>query len=589
MNWLLSFIVAIILLVLTVITSYILFKIKYRKERIFNSLNVLVCGVFLSAFVIYLPSCNEIVGGDTFSGAKTVLLSIFNALQLFILEGNFDLVKESTEHLDLWLKAAYTMYVSVLIVLAPVLSFGVVLSFFRNVFAYIEYWKHFWAEIFVFSELNEKSLALATNLKENNKKRVIIFTDVYEKNEESVHELIETARELGVIMFKKDITDIGFGFHCKRKAIQFFAIGENQVENMKQSLQLIEKYKERDNISLYVFATKKENELLLSTVDKGKIKVRRINEVRSLVSRHLYEEGIKIFESAIALNDKEKQISAVVLGMGERGIEMAKALPWFCQMDGYRAYIHLFDKEKDVKSRFCVQCPELMDENHNKKFDTKGEARYSIDVYDDIDVDTMEFREILKKIPRVTYVFVALGDDEINIRVAVELRSWFEREGMHPQIDALIRDSEKKKALTGITNHSKQAYNINFVGDIKASYSEKVILDSDVEEVALKRHMKWGKEEDFWKYEYNYRSSVASAIHHKMKVLCGIPGADQKPEERDEKDRLALRILEHRRWNAYMRTEGYSYGEERNNLAKTHHCLVEYEELSEEEQVKDDD
>ena len=589
MSWLVSFVVALTILIFTIVASCIFAKIKYRSGRILNSLNILVGGVFMSAFTVSVPVFYQLFENDSFCGIKTALLSVYNALQMFILEGDFELFKNATEHLNTWLSPAYILLAIVLIVLAPILTFGVVLSFFKNILAYLEYWRHYFSRIYVFSELNEKSLALATSLKGNDKKRVLVFTDVFEKNEESVYELVEAARELGIIIFKRDITDISFGFHSKRKAIHFFAIGENQVENMKQSLQLIKKYKDRDDTSLYVFATKTETELLLSTVDKGKIKVRRINDVRSLVSRHLYEEGIKIFESALPFNEKEKMISAVVLGMGEHGIEMAKALPWFCQMDGYRAYINLFDKENKAKSRFCAKCPELMDDEYNKKFDTKGEARYSIDVHEEIDVETMDFQKELKKIPTVTYVFVALGDDETNIRVAVNLRSWFEKEGMHPQIDAIVFDTEKKKALEGITNYSGQEYKIRFVGDIETSYSEEVILDSDVEEAALERHKKWGEEEAFWKFEYNYRSSVASAIHHKMKILCGIPGADKSPEEREEKDRQALRILEHRRWNAYMRTEGFSYASTRNNLAKTHPCLVEFEELSEKEKAKDDD
>jgi len=171
----------------------------------------------------------------------------------------------------------------------------------------------------------------------------------------------------------------------------------------------------------------------------------------------------------------------------------------------------------------------------------------------------------------------------------VKLRTWLLKKGCQPQIDAVVRNVDKRNALSGITNYSGQAYDIRFIGDAKSSYSEEVIFESDIEEEALKRHMKWGKEEEFWRFEYNYRSSVASAIHRKMKILCQIPGADKTPEKRTEGEKWALRDLEHRRWNAYMRSEGFTYAEKRNNLAKTHHCLVPFDELSLEEQEKDDD
>lgn len=110
----------------------------------------------------------------------------------------------------------------------------------------------------------------------------------------------------------------------------------------------------------------------------------------------------------------------------------------------------------------------------------------------------------------------------------------------------------------------------------------------------MKRHLKWGDEDEFRRYDYNCRSSVASAIHRKMKVLCGIPGIEKEPEARTEEERQALRILEHRRWNAYMRSEGYVYGGTtektgRNDLAKTHNCLVPFSQLPYKEQIKDDD
>lgn len=105
--------------------------------------------------------------------------------------------------------------------------------------------------------------------------------------------------------------------------------------------------------------------------------------------------------------------------------------------------------------------------------------------------------------------------------------------------------------------------------------------------------MRWGDEESFWRYEFNYHSSVASALHHRLKLACHIPGADLPPEERTPEDRDRLRLMEHRRWNAYMRSEGYCYSgsrdkQSRNDLAKLHNDLVPFDALTEEEKAKDD-
>ena len=99
-------------------------------------------------------------------------------------------------------------------------------------------------------------------------------------------------------------------------------------------------------------------------------------------------------------------------------------------------------------------------------------------------------------------------------------------------------------------------------------------------------------DEDFWAYEYCYRSSVASAIHMKARKACRIPGADKKEDELTAAERDIIEVLEHRRWNAYMRSEGYIFSgskdkASRNDLAKMHHDLVDFSSLSEEDKRKD--
>ena len=59
------------------------------------------------------------------------------------------------------------------------------------------------------------------------------------------------------------------------------------------------------------------------------------------------------------------------------------------------------------------------------------------------------------------------------------------------------------------------------------------------------------------------------------------------PGQMTEEQVEATKVLEHRRWAAYTRSEGYTYAPTRNDLAKVHHDLVLYDELSEEEKDKD--
>lgn len=581
--------VSVVIFILSAAFAIFLPRTKLKIAAKINTFYLFFAGFVVSAILIFWPVYEQMFGGEEGWELKTFLLSIHNTIRLFVVDGEFTFI---TDHISKDVGLIYTPYTTfaiILFVIAPFLTFGVVLSFFKNLSAYQKYLFGFFSDIYVFSELNDRALTLAQDMKRNDKKRLIIFTDVFEKNDELSYEMLEKAKKLGAITFKKDVAAVNFSFHSKKREIAFFNIGYDNSENIKQALKLIERYNSRKNTSLYVFTTAADGELLLNRVDKGEIKVRRINEVASLVSRLLYDEGQRIFGSAVPAPDGTKHISAVIVGMGQHGTEMAKALSWFCQMDGYRAEINAFDRDIYAKSRFSALCPELMDGEHNGNFTDDGDSQYKITVHSRCDIQTKKFFDALESLPEVTYVFVALGDDTANINAAVAIRSLMEKHGLKPVIDTVVYDSEKKKALTGITNYSGQAYDINFMGDFDSSYSEKVILHSDLERIALARHMKWGGEEDFWKYEYNYRSSIASAIHREMKKRCKIPGIEKEPKDRTEEELQAIRRMEHRRWDAYMRSEGYCYAEKRNNLAKTHHCLVTFDELSKKDQEKDDD
>ena len=268
-------------------------------------------------------------------------------------------------------------------------------------------------------------------------------------------------------------------------------------------------------------------------------------------------------------------------------------------------------------------------------------------VHPEIDVDSSSFVKEISSIKNATYVLVALGNDDDNISTAINLRMYFERIKAKPIIQAIVYNSQQKRALKGIKNFKGQDYRIDFIGDLESSYIEDAIIDSELEKEALKRHLSYVKakidgkefnreeikaylaecgvtedelfalydsvkshpkkhltenearllektkpyilkrineEQAFWNFEYNYRSSVASAIHMKARIDCGIPGAAKKTEELTVEERDIIEELEHKRWNAYMRAEGYIYSlstdpSSRNDLAKMHHDLVEYSAL----------
>ena len=555
---------------------------KRFKGHLFK---ILFATVFFSSAIMFLP-VNSFESPAGFWGIlRSALLSLFTAMQTFGMGCEYEVIKAGIADCPPCLNSLYQVWSSVLFVIAPVFTFGFALSFFKNVISHIRY-RVFYRnrDVYIFSEVNERSVALARSIKENkgrSSRIALVFTDVFEINEESNFELMDQVKKLGAISFKNDILVVDFSKHSAKKSISFFAIGEDQTENLNQTIKLIERYKDRDHTNVYFFSTNIQSEILFSALDKGKIKARRINEVRSLINRVLYEKGEMFFDVDQRDADGNKHISAMIIGMGQHGTEMVKALSWFCQMEGYSFEINAFDKDKHAKGKFKAQAPALLT------------PEYNINIHSGYDVDTARFAKAVSKIDNTSYILVALGDDDKNISTAVYLRMCFERLGKKPIIQAIVYNTHQKKALQGITNFKKQEYKIDFIGDLETSYSEDVIVNSALESEALKVHMLYSNDpEEFWSYEYNYRSSAATAIHNRAKVKCNVIGMDKPDSERTDEERERLERLEHRRWNAYMHSEGYIYSgsndsKSRNDLAKMHHNITHYDELSDEDKRKD--
>ena len=580
--------IAVAVLLFTCVAAYRVSVRAKKSRQMITPLNVLFAGVLVTSVLLFLPAYWIDQEGDMFHPIKAFLLSLYSAIRLFAFDSDYDMIPELITG-DI--APVYTTFATVVVVAAPLLTFSFVLSFFDELISFGRLLAGYYAPVYIFSELNDRSLALAEDIRRDKPNARIVFTDVFEASEDSAFEQQEQAHNLGAILFQKDILSVDFSVHAPEAALWFFAIAQDEDSNINHGLRLIEQYGSRENTNLYVFSTGAECEALLSSAHNGAMRVRRIDEVRSLINRILYDEGHRLFDPNLPEEDGEKTITAVVVGMGKHGTSMMRALTWFCQMDGYRPEIHGFDMDELAEDKFAARCPELMDPRFNGTT-VPGEAHYRIVIHSGVHVETRSFARQIHELKNASYVMVALGDDALNIRTAMNLRTLFEQCGAKPRIQAIVYNSGKCSALQNLKNFKNQPYDIEFIGDLETSYTERVIIDSELEEDALRRHMRWGQEVEFWSFEYNYRSSVAAAIHARAKQLQNVPGANKAEDALTQEERQLLEDLEHRRWNAYMRSEGYIYSgnphkSSRNDLGKMHHDLIPYADLSEEDKRKD--
>lgn len=725
---------------LVVLLCFALFAIiaaifsKHGKQVPFSTNHILFVGTFLAAAVYFWPWYSL-----QLSPWQAFFSSIQHAFRLFSFDGDFlEKISAFTQYPEEE-REFYLTYGSFLFAFAPIITLSFILSFFKNLISHIKYLSCFWATAHVFSELNEKTLALAQSINNQSKhflwlfpRNLIVFTDIIDRKEEQSLELLHQAKQLGAILFRQDIASVHFKSKHSLRKVHFYLISEDEAEKIRHAERIMDHY-DFKRVSLHVFSDGIRTELLMTTKKTTHIKVVRVNDIQSLIYDNLDKNGIHLFKRARHVpGERDAVISAVIVGLGKYGHEMLKALVWFCQLEGYKLKINVFDADKKATARFKELCPELMDRAHNN-IKKEGDAYYDITIHSGIDVDVPSFEDKLKQITDATYIFVCLGDDEINLSAATKIRAMCQRinylgDGRKPDIETVIYDSnvkermgitweqiqdyeacvqdpEKKFPIYGATNFKQNMYQILMIGDLEHFYSYDTVIDSDLIEAGLKIHIgysveyqkvvyaenqmleqwaqfvadhglagsweahlkawkekenlqdsspfslsaakqhfsfmtleeeetartspaahlklkntattrieDWEKEvyakfnallkekeaskewaeiekqetqkaEKSFLYEYNYRSSIAKAIHQRLKKKLGFNV--KKWEDLTLREKVELGKVEHVRWNAYMRTEGYRYFPERSDLGKLHNKLVPVSQLSYDDLRKD--
>lgn len=576
-----------------------------KSQSVFTPFKIFVLGFFFASVIVAYPVFYFFdFAGD--AGVvrffKSVFLSVVNTLQTFFLNADFTMVKSTISDSGLVQSAfatAYTLYASALYVIAPFLTFGFILSFFKDTVATLKYALYPSADIYILSELNERSVVLAHDIMTNGGKgrKLVVFTDVYEKDGERIAELVAEANGLGAVCLKKDIAEIWLKRAKKNYKRKVYLIGDDEDENLMQALAMIDRcrltprYNNYDT-QFFVFANSAASEVFLDSIDNGKMKVRRITEYHNTILNMLRTHSI--FEPAVQKGDK-KVINIVIVGMGLYGTELLKTVCWLGQMSGYVVNVHTFDKdcaEEKIKS-IAPEFYEMRDKS------IEGEPYYNIIFHDKTDIGSSAFISELAAINNVTSAYVALGNDEMNIETAMKMRMLFGREKIKsgeniPEIYAIVYNTVKMdvfKRYGGLKSISGEGYNIELIDGVGSRYSLEVIEQTALEEEGLKCHLKWSKtseqveenKEKYERYEYFRKSSIAESAHKEMMIKIGLYKTDEAGKVSAE-----IAECEHKRWSAYIRSEGYVFDEKvKDDIAKTHYDLKPYLKISEEDRKKD--
>ena len=524
---------------------------KSGAKRVLSPFLLLTLGVFAATFVMFLPIYYTSYDfGDAFAWVRPALNSFHHAIKVFIVDEDFDTVKAGVSGIGGTLHAVYSLYAAILYVLAPILTFGNVLSLFKNLKHEFLFALRRRRPFYVFSELNERSITLAESIAETKKreKPILVFTSVNEKDDGSDYELLLRARDVGALLLKKEISRVNAD--RKKGRVECFLICDDESENVEQAIKLNKANSGHKDRAIYLFSLSSNSSagMVIDSLDKGPdvvnesleraiernsedvvygnwldesdldvascYYIRRIDTVENLAVSVL--SSPELLGPLFAAVKRERRISLLLLGVGEYGRAFLKTALWMYQICGCALEITVMDRapREQIESVLRRECPDV---RLNETFDEPGSENYRIRIMPQIDFETFALEEaLLSKDERhwvdgVRLAVVALGDDDRNVGVSVELRRIFDivngstdrsdsmnDVGETPLICSVVYDEKKASNMscgegkTGIVDYKGHAYHISFVGDLKSRYSYSVIDEmKTLEKEAIKVHFDW--------------------------------------------------------------------------------------------------
>ncbi len=180
--WYICLSVSVAVFIISIIAAFA--SNKY-KGKLIKPLQIMTVGVFAAVALLFVPIYTDAFNADgiVVKPIKIIFISMHHAIRLFIVDSDFDIIRGIADIKDGIFYELYSCYAALLYVISPILTFGIVLSFFKNISAYRKYIMSYNKDLYIFSEYNEKSLALAESVLEKCKNTSVIFTDVKAQQE----------------------------------------------------------------------------------------------------------------------------------------------------------------------------------------------------------------------------------------------------------------------------------------------------------------------------------------------------------------------------------------------------------------------
>lgn len=423
----------------------------------------------------------------------------------------------------------YGLYASLLNFVAPVAGGAILFEILTSVFPRLQLGISnlaFWKDKYYFSELNERSLALAKSIREADRRLfrrpTLVFTDVYTDDESEISsELLSEATVLGAICIRDDLWHIRKNRFGTRK---YFLIDEKEESNLQSLIDLSEDNNRPylKNAEIYLFS---QDDIYTTIEQQSMARIKAdpsfkeselpviipVQSQRNLITDLLVE--LPLYEPLIGKKRDENgvvDLNVTIAGIGTTGMQMFLTTYWLGQMLDCRLTMNIVsgESEEDFWGRVDYINPEIrrttVANDDILLVNRRGEYMppYCRVNYVQADVYSADFLEKLcesendSAILDTDYFLVSLGSDERNLAIAEKLRHCVGKHHLSLEetrrtiIAYVIYNPRLSKTLNGASLfHSAKDNDIYMraVGSLDEVYSVKTIFgmahDKRIEEV----------------------------------------------------------------------------------------------------------
>ena len=420
-------------------------------------------------------------------------LTLVESMCAMLLNSNPSEILSAFDYFNVSYIGIYKSVLLVLLIVAPLFTVGITLSFFSDKFTRMLYKiRSKFKDTYLFSAINERTLCIAEDIYESHGKAVIVFALRIGKDDIDA-EALSRIKLMGAYVINDDVAHIS---HSLKHTRNYYLLDTDSGENLDTGLRLYYKYnsEQTDKVNMWLYTKNEISEVIFDYLYET-FNVRLINE-EVLIARDLVTEH-PLYDAVC-----EDRLSVLLVGGGNIGLEILRNVTMCsCLGENISLDINVIDLNGEkAKGVFEKTSPGLA-EVWNIKFHSA-------------DIKTAAFTHILRSISP-TYVIISLGNEGLNMETAMYIRRLYGISNGKPLIHTLIDHKSINEHIVPGLCVSDWSFNAD-IGRFKST----PVCSFDLRT--------FGSYEDTYKglrIRASYRDCLAVAVNA---VKCGITELDEK-------------------------------------------------------------